>query len=127
MQRARADSERSVVVSERVAVAAYATATNGAGGDVFSIRGLSWLSADVLVALIRGQRQDDGFELIASIDGRQVDAESRWFQYHWADTAHAIVVASPAEADQVHESLPGAFPSRQRLVNERRRTKQVRG
>jgi GT2 family glycosyltransferase len=107
MQRARADSGRSAVVSERAAVVVHASATNGAAdgvsqsptvGGTLSIRGLSWLSADVLVAVMSGQREGDGLELIASIDGQPIEAQARWFQYQWAGTGHAVVAAFLGEA-----------------------------
>jgi GT2 family glycosyltransferase len=62
--------------------------TDGAPGTSarpgLAIHGLSWLSADVLLAVVGSPRKDKALALTASIAGEEVDSKARWLCYRSA-------------------------------------------
>ncbi|MEK6271941.1 MAG: glycosyltransferase [Actinomycetota bacterium] len=68
-----------------------------------AIYDLSWLSADVLLAVVGARREGDDLELIASIGGEVVELQARWLCYRSTDqkdAVDAVVVASLREVPQ---------------------------
>jgi GT2 family glycosyltransferase len=105
-QGTRTGSAPSKMAPAHSAAPMHSAATNGtidgapkaaSTGTTLAIHDLSWLSADVLLAVVSSQHEDDALELTASIGGEAVELQARWLRYRSADKGDGVdVVAAVA-------------------------------
>jgi GT2 family glycosyltransferase len=115
-QRTRTGTVRSEVAPPPSAAATHSAASNGttdgapkdtSAGATLAIHDLSWLSADVLLAVVGSHHEDDALELTATIAGEEVELKARWLCYRSADAkdgVNVVVAVSLSEAPR-HRDL----------------------